>query len=49
MTRVHKTKRFEEHPGEADHSAAWLVFILLILAGLVLAVLMGDSIAFPQG
>ena len=49
MTRSRKTERIEEHTGETDHTVAWLVLILLVLAALVIAVLLGDSIALPQG
>jgi hypothetical protein len=50
MDRLHeRTRPFEERSDGADYTAAGLMLILLILAALVLAVLMGDSIAFPRG
>jgi len=39
----------ERSPEEADHTALWLSLILLLIAALVVAVLIGDSIAFPVG
>ena len=34
---------------KADHTGAWLVGLLLVIVALAVAVLMGDSIAFPVG
>jgi hypothetical protein len=49
MERLHKNGPVERRPAETDHTAAWLAGILLVIAVMVIAVLMGDSIAFPVG
>jgi hypothetical protein len=49
MEPLRKGGLVKRDQGQTDHTAAWLALILLVIAALVIAVLMGDSIAFPAG
>ncbi len=50
MDRLHRTSEpAERRSEEVDHTALWFSLVLLGIAALVVAVLMGDSIAFPVG